>query len=144
MLLPLAVRWAEEQEAVILREGVPLTENLLKDARQIGVSQPEKVRLRVVETVPLPEDPALQAAAEMTGLLSPLTAGLTLRYGIFIRADCWGLRSLVAHELVHTMQYERLGGFSPFLERYLQECLTLGYPHGELEREARRIELDYP
>lgn len=142
-LLPLACAWAEEQEAIIQRDGVPLTERLLADARRIGVRHPEQVRLRVVEEVPVPTNPLLRAAAEETGLLSPLTAGLTLRYGIFIRADCWGDRQLVAHELVHTMQYERLGGFAPFLEQYLQECLTLGYPNGELEQEARRVEKDY-
>ncbi|MCD6051663.1 MAG: hypothetical protein K0Q55_3072 [Verrucomicrobia bacterium] len=143
MLLPLACTWAEEQETMILRDGVPLTAKLLADARAIGVKQPERVRLRVVEEVPMPTNPLLKSAAEETGLLSPLTAGLTLRYGIFIRADCWGDRRLVAHELVHTMQYERMGGFAPFLEQYLQECLTLGYPNGELEQEARRVEKNY-
>ncbi|HEY1171902.1 MAG TPA: hypothetical protein VGH19_11075 [Verrucomicrobiae bacterium] len=143
MLLPLVVAWAEEQEALILREGVPLTERLLADARAIGVKHPERVRLRVVDEVPMPMDVTLQAAAEETGLLSPLTAGLTLRYGIFIRGDCWGDRRLVAHELVHTMQYERLGGFAPFLEKYLMECLTVGYPNGEMEQEARRVERNY-
>ena len=88
----------------------------------------------------MPENPILRAAAETTGLLSPFTIGLTLRYGIYIREDSWGDRKLVAHELVHTHQYERLGGFSPFLTAYLQECLTPpGYPHGPLEREADRI-----
>ncbi len=143
MLLPLACTWAEEQETMILREGVPLSAKLMADARVIGVAQPERVRLRVVEEVPMPTNLLLKSAAEETGLLSPLTAGLTLRYGIFIRADCWGDRRLVAHELVHTMQYERMGGFAPFLEQYLQECLALGYPNGELEQEARRIERNY-
>lgn len=143
VLLPLACAWAEEQEAAILREGVPLSERMLAIAKEIGVAHPERVRLRVVEEVPAPANPALQAAAEATGLLTALTAGLTLRYGIFIRADCWGDRRLVAHELVHTMQYERLGGFKLFLERYLHECLTFGYPNGELEQEAIRLEQKY-
>jgi len=45
----------------------------------------------------------------------------------------------LVHELVHTGQYERLGGVRPFLERYLRECLTIGYPMGALEQEAIRI-----
>jgi hypothetical protein len=139
-LLPLACAWAEEQESIILREGVALTSSQLEDARRIGITHPERVRLRVVEEIPLPRQPDLRVAAEMTGLISPMTIGLTLRYGIFIRADCWGERRLVVHELVHTLQYERLGGFMPFLQQYLHECITIGYPAAPMEQEAKRIE----
>ena len=45
-------------------------------------------------------------------------------------------RELVFHELVHTLQYERLGGFQPFLQRYLHECITIGYPAAPMEQEA--------
>ena len=141
MVLPVACAWAAEQEAVILRDGVALTASQIDDARQIGVAHPERVRLRVVEQIPLPLHPMLRDAAEVTGLISPRTAGLALRYGIFIRSESWGERRLVVHELAHTAQYERLGGFQPFLEQYLYECITPpGYPFGPLEREAKRIE----
>jgi hypothetical protein len=140
-LLPLACAWAEEQEGVIARDGVALTPSQLADARRIGVAHPEKVHLRVVEEIPLPLHPILRQAAESSGLISPLTAGLTVRYGIFIQAESWGERRLVVHELAHTAQYERLGGFRPFLEHYLRECITPpGYPFGPLEQEAKRIE----
>jgi hypothetical protein len=136
-LLPLAVAWATEEENRILRSGVPLTESQLADARQLGVRVPERVRLLQVSEIPLPAHPVLAAAAAMTNLISPFTAGMTLRYGIFIREDCWGQRLLVAHELVHTSQYERLGGLEGFLRPYLMECLTPpGYPHGPIEQEA--------
>ncbi len=88
----------------------------------------------------MPRNPALKMAAQATGLLSPLTAGLTLRYGIFIRLDYWSERRILVHELAHVVQYERLGGFEPFLRQYLEECLTLGYPAAPLEQEAKRIE----
>ena len=140
-LLPLACAWAEEQEAIILRDGVALTASQLVDARQIGVAHPERVRLRVVDQVPVPAHPLLRQAAETTGMLSPMTAGLTLRYGILIRSDCWGERRLVVHELAHTAQYERLGSFTAFLEQYLCECITPpGYPFGPLEQEAKQKE----
>jgi hypothetical protein len=64
------------------------------------------------------------------------TVGLTARYGIFIREAYWGDRRLIAHELAHTAQYERLGGITPFLRAYLTECLTSGYPRSALELEA--------
>ncbi|MGA2092991.1 MAG: hypothetical protein ABSH16_06240 [Sedimentisphaerales bacterium] len=135
-LLPFAVAWAEEQEGIILRNGVPLTGLQMADARTLGILHPDKVRLMNVASIPMPEEPSLKAAAKATQLISPLTAGLTLRYGIFIRSDCWGNRGLIAHELVHTSQYERLGGFLPFLQEYLRQCITIGYPAAPMEQEA--------
>ena len=139
-LLPLACTWAEEQERLILTTGVRLSPEQLVDAKHIGVLHPEQVRLGIVHEIPTPQHPALKTAAELTGLISPLTAGLTLRYGIFIRSDHWCERRLVVHELAHTAQYERLGGVEPFLRRYLQECLSIGYPAAPLEQEAKKIE----
>jgi hypothetical protein len=136
MLLPLACAWAEEQEGIILRDGVPLSSTQLADAKTIGVVHPERVRLLRVLRIPMPVHPALQAAADAIKLISPDTDGLTLRYGIFIRSDCWDARPLVFHELVHTLQYERLGGFQQFLQQYLYECITIGYPAAPMEQEA--------
>jgi hypothetical protein len=137
MLLPLACAWAAEQERTILQSGVTLTQSQLADARRVGVGRPERVRLLRVVRIPTPTHPVLAAAAGATNLISPSTTGLTLRYGIFVRADCWGERSLVVHELVHTSQYERLGGFESFLRPYLFECITQpGYPYGPMEQEA--------
>ncbi len=140
-LLPVACAWVEKQESIILRDGVPLTPSLMVDAQRVGVVTPERVRLRVVDEIPAPLHGTLRKVAEKAGLISPLSMGMALRYGIFIRSDCWGDRSLVVHELVHTAQYERLGGIQPFLEEYLWECLTPpGYPFGALEQEAKSIQ----
>ena len=134
--LPLAVRWASQQEQKILRAGVSLDESQVIDARLMGVARPEKVRLLKVDQVPLPANRLLRWAAKRTKLISSDTAGMALRYGIFIRSDCWQMRRLIAHECVHTAQYERLGGIEEFLSLYLRECLELGYPSGLLEQEA--------
>ncbi|WP_020470044.1 hypothetical protein [Zavarzinella formosa] len=139
-LLPLACAWASEQELAILRTGVPLTEAEMADARRVGVARPERVRLLGVPEIPMPEHPTLAFAAKASSLITPFTVGLTLQYGIFIHASCWSQRRLVAHELAHTMQYERLGGFEPFLRQYLGECLSIGYPEAPMEQEAIRIE----
>lgn len=135
-LLPLAVAWAEEQEQRILATGVALTPSQFSDARHVGVAHPELVRLLPAASIPVPEHPLLRAAGDATGLVSPFTAGLTLRYGIFIRSDVCDDRNLIAHELVHTAQYERMGGIAAFLRQYLHECLTIGYPAAPMEQEA--------
>ena len=139
-LLPLACRWVEEQERNILRDGVPLDQEQLEIARKVGIRDFGRIRLLQVDEIPSPQDPVLQTAAEAAGLISVLTSGLTARYGIFIRSDYWGDRRLVAHELAHVAQYERLGGIEPFLRQYLTECLNAGYPNGELEEEAKALE----
>jgi hypothetical protein len=136
VLLPLACAWAVEQESIILRDGVALSPAQATDAGRIDLAHPEKVRLLKVARIPIPENPALRDAASAIQLISPRTEGLALRYGIFIRADYWGDRRLVFHELVHTLQYERLGGFQEFLRQYLFECITVGYPAAPMEREA--------
>jgi hypothetical protein len=132
----LAATWAEHQEARILASGICLSPSQLSDARQVGVVHPERVRLLAVASIPTPEHPVLRAAGEATGLISPFTAGLALRYGIYVRSDFASDRFLVAHELVHTAQYERCGGFGTFLRQYLHECLTIGYPDAPMEQEA--------
>jgi len=136
LLLPLACDWAEEQERIILRDGVLLTDLQIADARRAGVARPEQVRLLNVANILPPEHPMLRAAAEATQLITTRTGGLTLRYGIYIRSDCWDNRQLLTHEFVHTSQYEKLGGFQPFLQQYLHECITIGYPAAPMEQEA--------
>lgn len=88
----------------------------------------------------MPLYPLLRRAAERFGLVSPHTSGMTLGYGIYLRADCLNDRRLLIHELTHTAQYERLGGIERFLRVYLRECIMPGYPHGALEREAQAME----
>ncbi len=134
--LPLATQWVEEQEKRILTEGVPLTPHQAFDAHLVGVKNPAKVRLLKTDFIPLPENVVLRKANELFNLVSPVTAGITFGYGIYIREDMWGDRPLVAHELVHVGQYERYGSVGAFLRDYLEECLTIGYPNGPLEQEA--------
>ena len=136
VLLPLAIEWANEQQNVILRDGVPLSLRELSDALRVGVKDPERIRLLQVETIPSPTHPALKAAYLAGNLAPAAPRGLTLHYGVFVRADHWRNRALIVHELVHTAQYERLGGIEPFLRQYLLECVTVGYSKSPMENEA--------
>lgn len=140
LLLPQVCDYVESHEEQILNKGIPLNADQKIDAYQIGVTGIEKVRIMKVDKIPLPSHPMLRAAVSLTNLVSLQTAGITFRYGIYIRSDCWNKRRLLVHELTHTMQYERIGGTRPFLERYLKECLTVGYPNGSMELEAIEME----
>ena len=136
LVMPVIVRWAERAEERILRDGEPLASDNLRDAIAMGVGRPKKIRLLRVDHVPVPGEPFLGWIASKTGLPFFSAAGMSLRYGIFIRREYWGDRHLIAHECVHTGQYERLGGFAPFLAQYIQECLQHGYALAPLEQEA--------
>jgi hypothetical protein len=135
-----AVWWVRTREATILSAGERLNADQMALARAIGVDMPERVRVMSVNTVPMPLPRTLQRAAERMGWLSPHIVGMALGYGIVLRRDVFGDRCLLAHELAHVAQYERLGRFHGFLRRYLRECVWPGYPRGSLEIEARRAE----
>ncbi len=137
-ILPTIHLWARRHEAVILRRGVALTAQEQVTARQAGVRQPERVRLLTVDCVPPRLPIGLRALAAHWQWGPATTAGMSLGYGIYLRADQAHRPELLRHELVHTAQYERLG-FRPFLRAYLLECLTVGYPLGALEKEARDL-----
>ena len=137
--LPLATAWVLEQERFILENGVPLTDAQLADARLVGIAKPERIRLFRVEQIPLPAHPDLAEMKEAMKLTTPALPGLALRYGIYLRADHWGQRRFLVHELAHTAQYERLDGVRAFLECYLYQCLAIGFTSAPMEQEAIAI-----
>jgi hypothetical protein len=138
-LLPLATQWVTEQQQRVLCEGVPLSKSEMADARAIGVRNPERVRLLRVDSIPVPVNPILKAAAASINFITAAPRGLALDNGIFVRTDHWRDRALIAHELVHTAQYQRLGGVLPFLQTYIAQCATVGYQQSPLELEATAV-----
>ncbi len=141
-ILPLVCAWAKRHESIILKTGVSLSNGQVETAKGLGILHPELVRLRVVAQVP-PLNWLLRRAGAKLGVVSGHTIGMALRYGIYIREDHWGDRRLLVHELAHVAQYERMGGFRAFLAQYLEECISPGYPLGDLEQEAKRAESAY-
>lgn len=135
-VLPLASSWVRYHERRILRLGIPLSAEEISDASRMGVTYPEKIRLLKVDQIPMLNGALVKAAARCFPDISSNTVGLSLRYGIYVRSRYWKNRSLVAHECVHTAQYERLGGIPAFLRNYFTQCLETGYPDAPLEQEA--------
>ncbi len=136
-LLPHAVAWVREQEHDILQHGVALNPREIQIAQALGVKNKAHVRLLTVDEMPQPQHPILHEAAQHSGFFALGTQGMTLGAGIFIARAAWRTEDLLAHELVHIAQYERLG-IEEFLRRYLSECLTVGYWNSPLEMEARQ------
>lgn len=137
---PKAIAWAEAQCEYILAHGVPLSVQEIADARTVGVSHPEKIRIALVAGVPLPEDEELSTIALHAGLLGPGTAGLTLGHGIFIVRGNQN-RQLFSHEFRHVFQYEQAGSIAAFLGEYLDQIASVGYWDSPLEADARLHEL---
>lgn len=144
LLAPLvwcAVSWVRQRRAVILRSGTVLAPDAIAFARGLDIASAESVRVMTAAEVPLPLPRIARKLGLRAGWIAPHIAGMTLGYGIVLREDCSGDGCLLAHELMHVRQYERLGGIHGFLRQYLRECVWPGYPRGALEVEARAVEV---
>jgi len=143
-LLPLAIDWAQKMERYCLGHGKPLADWQQADAQDVGVIDLRKVRICLVDHVPLPGHHELMTAAEEIRFLGPGTLGLTLGYGIFICKSHTGLRWLLRHELRHVAQSEKAGGLDRFLFEYLGQIARVGYERAPLEVDARSCEQRSP
>jgi hypothetical protein len=138
-LLPGAIAWAELQSRKATQEGEALSESGKAMAKEVGVRQPELIRVIMVDQLPLPDDPLLKEAAIKTGLLGPHMAGLTLGHSILIVRGNLNFR-LLSHECRHVHQYEMHGSIAAFLPVYLEQIATVGYDNAPLEQDARAYE----
>jgi hypothetical protein len=137
-LFPLAWDWAKAQEEFILERGASLGPIYSIDAERVGIKDPSRVRVLIVDRIPVPEDEDLAEAASRSLIITAACRGVAIGHGIIIRLDCWGDRELMVHQLIHVAQCERAGGFEPFLYQYLsqrQTCAT--FTLGTFEDEAR-------
>lgn len=139
-LAPLAYRWAKTQEEVILKHGAPLPPGQIADAQRCGVHDWSRVRVLVVDRIPLPGDEELAEAARRAQIITGASRGVAIGHGIIIRADCWQDRELLLHQLVHVAQCERSGGLKSFVAEYLSDRRTCSdFSLGSLEDEARGL-----
>jgi Domain of unknown function (DUF4157) len=137
--MPKAVQWVTQIEQTCMEIGRPLLPQNWRDGETIGIRELAAVRVMVLNEIPLPSDPELRQLAAQSKLVTPTTAGMTFGHGIVLKAGHYN-RHLIAHELVHVMQYERFGGIEPFLVAYISEVLFPPYyPNGPLEQEAERL-----
>jgi hypothetical protein len=140
-LTPLAAHWAKSQEKYILQHGVPLTADQIADAKKAGVKDVSRVRVLVVNRIPLPDDKELAEAARRAQIITDASRGIAIGHGIIIRADSWRDRELLLHQLVHVAQCERSGGLEKFVNEYLLDRRngSQNFSLGSLEDEARGL-----
>jgi hypothetical protein len=141
-LVPAMLDWYNRTEAGLLDRGRVLLPQELAMARDIGVAHPDRVRVVVAETFPMPEDPALRREAARLGLDTLPVSGRAMGYVILLKPDVAGQPTVLAHELTHIAQMERLGR-EVFLRRYFAELAEAGYACSPLEREARAAAAPY-
>jgi hypothetical protein len=138
-LLPFAYQWAKATEELTLACGAPLSSRHMADARLAGVQDCSKIRVLVVDRIPMPENRELAEAARHTGIITDDTRCVGFGHAVIIRADSWGDRELLLHNLVHIAQCERSGGLEPWVRQYIgnrRDCAH--FTIGSLEEEARR------
>ena len=137
----LAADWAESYSQQALAQGTALTPDQVAIARQVGVRDPSRVRVRLVDELPSPKDPRLVAAAGRIGLMPQAASGMTLGYAVMIKRGAQGDSRLLSHELRHVAQYEQQGGIRPFLAVHIPALMQFGYEDSPFERDARAHEL---
>ena len=139
-LAPLACQWAKAQEKYILKHGAPLNPAQIVDAERAGVRDSARVRVLVVDRIPLPDDEELAEAAQRAQIITTACRGVAIGHGIMIRADSWQNRELLLHQLVHVAQCERSGGLGSFVGEYLcDRRSSRDFSLGSLEDEARGL-----
>jgi hypothetical protein len=132
---PLTLVWYEEVERQLLSQGRTLTSSEKSLAQRLGVKSPESVRIVVLEKFPMPSNHELATEAEKFGLGGALEGGRTMGYVIILKPHLANHPTVIAHELVHVAQHDRLGR-EAFLRRYLTELEMMGYARAPLELEA--------
>lgn len=135
-LSPTLGRWAAGHERHILDEGIPLPAEAERFAGRIGIEDPGNVRYLEVDRIPLPVPFPIVELVTRWGVPVFEPHGMTLGRGIYILP---GRQNILPHELVHVLQYQRLGGIQPFMRRYVVEMLFHGYQDAPLEVEAREL-----
>ena len=138
--MPLAYEWAKAQEEFILAHGHPLGTTHTWDAQLAGVEDCARVRVLVVDRIPLPDDPKLAEAAHRLRIITEDTRCMGFGHALIIRGDAWNDRELILHNLVHIAQCERAGGLEQYVRLYLGDRANCpNFTIGSLEEEARRI-----
>lgn len=102
-----------------------------------GYYSPEhlaKCKFVVVDTIPKPDIPELRQIG-LVDFLDMDCGAITYKHIYFMKPQHQEDLEIHIHELMHTVQWEQLGG-EGFLRRYVQEIDEFGYDDAPLENMA--------
>ncbi len=125
-LVPLALKWYGEVEESLYQKGRSLTEAEKKQAIELGVRNPQRIRVLILEKFPEPKNQIANHYFE---------GARTMGNIILIKPQYKDNSVILCHELVHIAQIDRMG-LKQFLKRYALEREILGYSRSLLENEA--------
>ena len=141
-LTPLALQWLNETESELLGKGKALSEENITMAETVGVQHPDRVRVVILEQFPMPANDVLRIEASKYGLGSEAEGGRTMGYVIMLKKKYANERWILAHELTHVAQQERMGR-DVFIRRFIAEHEMMGYRRAPLELEANKLALEF-
>ena len=133
-----ATPWATWHQRRIRASGRRLNNQEMVVAEALSLSHPDTVFIHVIERVPNPLHLLLCLARSCGASFITEAEGITLGSGIYVDTESAESLELIAHELVHVRQYQRVGSIWSFMVEYLYQCLMVGYFDAEWEMEARR------
>lgn len=140
VLLPQYIDWAYKTDKRGLEIGKPLNQKELALAAEIGINNPENVRIVYVDEVPYPyENVALKFFGEAVGLIGEgiINNAQVFGYSIYARKDFVLTRPKLAHELVHVLQIER-SSLDKIVTQHFFDMAHYGYDKAPLEVEASK------
>lgn len=145
VVLPQYIEWAAGMEEAGLRAGQALDEQPLAIARELGIKNPEKVRIIVVDEVPFPHDKLLlKLVGEALGFVGEgiVNNAQVFGYSIYVRKGYELNTPRLAHELVHVQQIER-SSLKQVITQHFSDLATYGYEKSPLEVEAFKANQKY-
>lgn len=129
--MPLAMKWYNEVAKSLYSKGRTLTPAEKKQAKQLGVKNPDAIRVVILDKFPEPSghianNNHIEGARAMGNI-------------IMIKPHLKNDSVVLCHELVHVAQKDRMG-LRNFLKQIALENHILGYSKSLLENEAYALQ----
>ena len=129
-LLPAAMKWYDNVAKSLHHKGRALTAIEKKQAKQLGVKNPNTVRVVVLNKFPAPNGRFSNDHAEGARAMGDI---------VMLKPHLKNNSMVLCHELVHVAQKDRLG-LRDFLKQLALEKEILGYSDSLLENEAYALQ----
>ncbi len=129
-LMPTAMKWYDNVTKSLYHKGRILTPAEKKQAKQLGVRNPDTVRVVVLNKFPEPNGHFSINHSEGARAMGDI---------IMLKPHLKNDSTVLCHELVHVAQKDRLG-LRGFLKQLALENEVLGYSNSLLENEAYALQ----